>query len=213
MSKIKTTKLICACCGNEVYIDRLLSFSCNTIDLSGNKHTSMQYIVEECPKCHYISFDIADRSIHVTMEMLNAFRMNSGTDVIKDPTFHALLKAADIYEKNNDYKRYAQALRLAGFYAEELNEMRLYEELLRQSNEALRTYFESKDEFDAADLMLAIELIDGERRLGLFDAAGNMCEEILPLLEETSELRRLITFENTLLENCDRSEHFVSEVM
>lgn len=218
MAKIVNKKITCACCGNKVNIDRVLSFSYDNIGLSGNKHTSMQYMVEECPECHYISFDIEDKSTRVTRGMLNAFRTRPGTEIITDPTFRALIKTADIYEKNNDYRRYEHALRLASFYAEELKEIRISRDLLRQSNEALLTYFEKKDDMDTADIMLAIELIDGNRRLGMLATARNMCGEILELLEEASsadisELRRLVEFENTLLESHDIAEHLVSEVM
>ena len=47
MPKIVNTKVICACCGNKVSIDRVLSFSYDNVGLSGNKHTPMQYIMEE----------------------------------------------------------------------------------------------------------------------------------------------------------------------
>lgn len=66
MAKIVSKKITCACCGNKVSIDRLLSFSCDSIGLSGNKHTPMQYMLEECPECHYTSFDIEDKSVRVT---------------------------------------------------------------------------------------------------------------------------------------------------
>lgn len=218
MAKIVNKKIICACCGNKVNIDRMLSFSYDNIGLSGNKHSSMQYMLEECPECHYTSFDIEDNTIRVTRGMLNAFRMKPGTEKITDSTFSALLKAADIYEKNKDYRRYEHSLRLASFYAEEKQEIGLSRDLLRQSNEALQIYFENKDELDIVDIMLAIKLIDGNRRLGMAATARNMCSEILNLIEdasgaEISEIRRLVEFEKSLIENRDIAEHLMSEVL
>lgn len=218
MAKIVSKKVTCACCGNKVSIDRMLSFSYDSIGLSGNKHTSMQYMLEECPECHYTSFDIEDNSVRVTKGMLNAFRVKPGTEKISDSTFTSLLKAADIYEKNKDYQRYEHSLRLASFYAEECQEIGLSRDLLRQSNEALQIYFENKDELDTADLMLAIKLIDGNRRLGMAETARSMCGEILNLIEaasgaEVSEIRLLIEYEKKLIENRDITEHLLSEVL
>ena len=218
MSRIINQIVTCACCGSKVSIDRVLSFSYDKIGLSGNKHTSMQYMMEECPECHYTSLDIEDKSVRVSRGMLNAFRMKPETETINDPTFTALLKAADIYGKNKDYRHYEHVLRLASFYAEELQEAGIFRELLRQSNEALQSYFESKDKFDISDLMLAIKLIDGNRRLGMVTTAGNLCSEFLDLLEdvnseEISEIRCLVEFENTLLNNRDTAEHLISEVL
>lgn len=218
MSKIVKTKVVCACCGNKVSVDRMLSFSYDKIGLSGNKHTSMQYVMEECPECHYTSLDIGDKSVRVTKGMLNAFRMKPGTEKITDPIFCSILKAADIYEKNKDYLRYEYVLRLASFYAEELQEPGLSRDLLRQANEALQLYFKDKDELDTADIMLAVKLIDGNRRLGMAATARNMCDEIRELIKDTSgtdisEIRRLLEFENTLLEKRDIAEHLMSEVL
>ena len=218
MAKIVNKKITCACCGNKISIDRVLSFPYDNIGLSGNKHTSMQYMMEECPECHYTSLDIGDNSIRVTKGMLNAFRMKPGTEKITDPIFCSILKAADIYEKNKDYRHYEYVLRLASFYAEELQDVGLYRDLLRQANEALQFYFEDKDELDTVDIMLAIKLIDGNRRLGMTAAARNMCAEIQDLIKDAggadiSEMRRLLEFENTLLEKRDIEEHLMSEVL
>lgn len=218
MAKIVSKKITCACCGNKVSIDRMLSFSYDSIGLSGNKHSSMQYMLEECPECHYTSFDIEDNSIRVTRGMLNAFRVKPGTEKISDSIFTSLLKAADIYEKNKDYRRYEHALRLASFYAEEKQEIGLSRDLLRQSNEALQAYFENKDELDTADIMLAIKLIDGNRRLGMAATAKSMCSEILNLIEdasgsEISEIRLLIEYEKKFIDNRDIAEHLMSEVL
>lgn len=218
MAKIVSKKIICACCGNKVSIDRLLSFSCDSIGLNGNKHTPMQYMLEECPECHYTSFDIEDKSVRVTKGMLNAFRVKPGIEKIEDATFTSLLKAADIYEKNKDYRSYEHSLRLASFYAEERQEIGLSRDLLRQSNEALQIYFENKDELNAADIMLAIKLIDGNRRLGMAATARNMCSEILTLIEDASgaeiaEIRLLIEYEKKLIDNRDIAEHLMSEVL
>lgn len=218
MAKIVSKKITCACCGNKVSIDRLLSFSCDSIGLSGNKHTPMQYMLEECPECHYTSFDIEDKSVRVTKGMLNAFRVKPGSEKIDDATFTSLLKAADIYEKNKDYRSYEHSLRLASFYAEERQEIGLSRDLLRQSNEALQIYFENKNELNTADIMLAIKLIDGNRRLGMAATAGNMCREILTLIEdasgaEISEIRLLIEYEKKLIANRDIAEHLMSEVL
>ena len=196
----------------------MLSFSYDSIGLSGNKHSSMQYMLEECPECHYTSFDIEDNSIRVTRGMLNAFRVKPGTEKISDSIFTSLLKAADIYEKNKDYRRYEHALRLASFYAEEKQEIGLSRDLLRQSNEALQAYFENKDELDTADIMLAIKLIDGNRRLGMAATAKSMCSEILNLIEdasgsEISEIRLLIEYEKKFIDNRDIAEHLMSEVL
>lgn len=218
MAKIISKKIMCACCGNKVSIDRMLSFSYDNMGLSGNKHTSMQYMLEECPECHYTSFDIEDNSVRVTRGMLNAFRVKPGTEKIEDATFISLLKTADIYEKNKDYRRYEHALRLASFYAEEKQEIGLSRDLLRQSNEALQAYFENKDELDTADIMLAIKLIDGNRRLGMAATAKSMCSEILNLIEdasgtEISEIRLLIEYEKKFIDNRDIAEHLMSEVL
>lgn len=218
MPKIVNTKVICACCGNKVSIDRVLSFSYDNVGLSGNKHTPMQYIMEECPECHYTSLDIEDNSVRVTKGMLNAFRMKSGTEKVTDSIFVSILKAADIYEKNKDYRHYEYVLRLASFYAEEIQEVGLSRNFLRQANEALQVYFEDKNELNTEDIMLAIKLIDGNRRLGMTATAGNMCGEIQNLIKnaggvEISDLRRLLKFENTLLENRDIAEHLISEVL
>ena len=215
MAKIVSKKITCACCGNKVSIDRMLSFSYDSIGLSGNKHSSMQYMLEECPECHYTSFDIEDNSIRVTRGMLNAFRVKPGTEKISDSIFTSLLKAADIYEKNKDYRRYEHALRLASFYAEEKQEIGLSRDLLRQSNEALQAYFENKDELDTEDIMLAIKLIDGNRRLGMAATAKSMCSEILNLIEdasgsEISEIRLLIEYEKKFIDNRDIAEHLMS---
>ena len=109
-------------------------------------------------------------------------------------------------------------MRLASFYAEERQEIELSRDLLRQSNEALQTYFESKDELDKADIILAIKLIDGNRRLGMAATAKSMCSEILSLIEdvsgtEISEIRLLIDYEKKLIENRDIAEHLMSEVL
>ncbi|OUO76746.1 hypothetical protein B5F53_15970 [Blautia sp. An249] len=218
MSKIVNKKIICACCGSEVSIDRVLSFSSDNIGLSGNKHTAMQYMMEKCPECHYTSLDIEDTSVRVTKGMLNAFRMRPGTEKITDPVFVSILKAADIYEKNKDYRLYAYTLRLASFYAEELQETGLSRGLLKQANEVLQIYFENKEELETSDIMLAIKLIDGNRRLGMTVTGRNMCGEILELIKdasgtEISEIRRLVDFENMLLESRDVAEHFMSEVL
>ena len=175
-------------------------------------------MLEECPECHYTSFDIEDNSIRVTRGMLNAFRVKPGTEKISDSIFTSLLKAADIYEKNKDYRRYEHALRLASFYAEEKQEIGLSRDLLRQSNEALQAYFENKDELDTADIMLAIKLIDGNRRLGMAATAKSMCSEILNLIEdasgsEISEIRLLIEYEKKFIDNRDIAEHLMSEVL
>ena len=218
MSKIINTEVICACCGNKVNIDRVLSFSYDQIGLSGNKHTPMQYKMEECPECHYVSLDIEDNSVKVTKGMLNTFRMKFGTEKITDPIFCSILKAADIYEKNKDYQRYEYCLRLASFYAEELQKIGLSRNLLRQANEALQTYFEEKDELNMSDIMLSINLIDGNRRLGMSETARNLCEEILDLIQdasgtEISQIRQLVKFENTLVEDHDIAEHLMNEVL
>lgn len=218
MAKIVSKKITCACCGNKVSIDRMLSFSYDSIGLSGNKHTPMQYVLEECPECHYTSFDIEDKSVRVTKGMLNAFRVKPGSEKIDDATFNSLLKAADIYEKNKDYRNYEHSLRLASFYAEERQEIGLSRDLLRQSNEALQVYFENKDELNTADIMLAIKLIDGNRRLGMAATARNMCSEILTLIEgasgaEISEIRLWIEYEKKLIDNRDIAEHLMSEVL
>ena len=218
MAKIVTKIITCACCENKVSIDRILSFSYDSIGLSGNKHTPMQYMLEECPECHYTSFDIEDNSIRVTRGMLNAFRVKPGTEKISDSTFTSLLKAADIYEKNKDYRHYEQSLRLASFYAEDKQEIGLSRDLLRQSNEALQIYFEKKDELDIADITLAIKLIDGNRRLGMAATARSMCSEILNIIEDASgveiaEIRALLEYEEKLIENRDIAEHLLSEVL
>lgn len=218
MSKIVNTKVICVCCGKKVSIDRVFSFSYDNAGLSGNKHTPMQYKMEECPECHYTSLDISDNSVRVTKGMLNAFRMKPGTEKFSDPIFVAILKAADIYEKNKDYFHYEHVLRLASFYAEEQQETGLSRDFLRQANEVLKLYFESKDELNLSDIMLGINLIDGNRRLGMTITAQNMCDEILELIRNESgtemlELCRLVDFENTLLKSHDIAEHFISEVL
>lgn len=109
-------------------------------------------------------------------------------------------------------------MRLASFYAEERQEIGLSRDLLRQSNEALQIYFENKDELNAADIMLAIKLIDGNRRLGMAATARNMCSEILTLIEDASgaeiaEIRLLIEYEKKLIDNRDIAEHLMSEVL
>ena len=187
MAKIVTKKITCACCGNKVSIDRMLSFSYDNIGLSGNKHTSMQYMLEECPECHYTSFDIEDSAVRVTKDMLN-----------------------------KDYRHCEASLRLASFYAEERQEIGLSRDLLRQSNEVLQTYFESKEELDKADIILGIKLIDGNRRLGMAATAKSVCNDILSLIEdasgaETSEIRLLIDYEKKLIEDRDTAEHFMRE--
>lgn len=216
MAKIVTKKITCACCGNKVSIDRMLSFSYDNIGLSGNKHTSMQYMLEECPECHYTSFNIEDSAVRVTKDMLNAFRIKPGAERIADPTFTSLLKAADIYERNKDYRHCEASLRLASFYAEERQEIGLSRDLLRQSNEVLQTYFESKEKLDKADIILAIKLIDGNRRLGMAATAKSVCNDILSLIEdasgaEISEIRLLIDYEKKLIEDFDTAEHFMKE--
>lgn len=218
MSKIVKKRVICACCGNEVNIDRTLSFSYKNMGLSGNKYTPMQYKMEECPECHYTSLDIGDNSIRVTTEMLTAFRTKSEAEKITDNVLKSILKAADIYEKNKDYRHYEYVLRLASFYTEEIQEISLSKEFLRRANEALQLYFEEKDELDISDVMLAIKLIDGNRRLGMIVTARNLCWEILDFIKGESgvkilEIRRLIEFENSLLENRDITEHLMSEVL
>ena len=89
---------------------------------------------------------------------------------------------------------------------------------MRQSNEALQAYFENKDELDTADIMLAIKLIDGNRRLGMAATAKSMCSEILNLIEdasgsEISEIRLLIEYEKKFIDNRDIAEHLMSEVL
>lgn len=216
--KIVNKKIKCACCGNTVSVDRLLSFSYENMGLSGNKHTSMQYLMEECPECHYASLDIEDSSIRVTRGMLNAFRMKPGYEKIADATFTSILKAAYVYEINKDYGRYEHVLRLASFFAEDLQEVGLSRDFLRQANEALQNYFENKDELDILDIMRAIKLIDGNRRLGMTATARNMCDEILELIKDESgseieDIRRLVEFEKILLDNGDIAEHLISEVL
>ena len=218
MSKIVNTKVICACCGNKVNIDRILSFSYDKTGLSGNKYSPMQYKMEECPECHYTSFDISDNSVRATKGMLNAFRMKSGTEKITDPIFCSILKAADIYEKNKDYLRYEYSLRLASFYAEELQEISVSRNLLRQANVALQQYFEEKDVLDTSDIMLAVHLIDGNRRLGMTETARSFSMEIIELIKDTDDVEllqilRLVEFEITLLENRDIAEHVIDEVL
>ena len=39
MSRIVKSEIKCACCGEEVSIDRILSYSYENIGLSGNKHS------------------------------------------------------------------------------------------------------------------------------------------------------------------------------
>lgn len=217
MSRIIESEVKCACCGEEVSIDRILSYSYENIGLSGNKHSSMQYFMEECPNCHYTSLDIEDESVRVTKGMLNGFRMKPGTENITDDKFISILKAAYIYEKNKDYLRYEYVLRLASFYAEDLNEMSLSKSFLRQANEAAEKYVGEKEELDISDLRLGIKLVDGNRRLGQLATAKNMCNEILKLIEnlndsEIDEIRLILNFENTLLDNRDITEHYINEV-
>ena len=71
---------------------------------------------------------------------------------------------------------------------------------------------------DKADIILAIKLIDGNRRLGMAATAKSMCSEILSLIEdvsgiEISEIRLLIDYEKKLIENRDIAEHLMSEVL
>lgn len=217
MSRIIESEIKCACCGEEVSIDRILSYSYKNIGLSGNKHSSMQYFMEECPNCHYTSLDIEDESVRVTKGMLNGFRMKPGTENITDEKFISILKAAYIYEKNKDYLRYEYVLRLASFYAEDLNEMSLSKSFLRQANEAAEKYIGEKEELNISDLRLGIKIVDGNRRLGQLATAKNMCNEILKLIEdlndsEIDEIRLILNFENTLLDNRDITEHYIKEV-
>lgn len=218
MSRIVNSKVKCACCGKQVNIERVLSFSSNSIGLSGNKHTPMQYRMEECPECHYVSFDIEDNSIEVSEDVLNSFCIPQEFGGIKDPNFIRILKASNVYEKNKDYLRYGYALRLASFLAEELEETSISKTLLRQANEALQKYFEGVDELSMSDIMLAVNLIDGNRRLGMLEEAENMCNEIRSLIDESGEeeiahMRSLLEFEKTLLKKHDVAEHLTSEAL
>ena len=149
--------------------------------------------------------------------MLNGFRMKPGTENITDEKFISILKAAYIYEKNKDYLRYEYVLRLASFYAEDLNEMSLSKSFLRQANEAAEKYIEEKEELNISDLRLGIKIVDGNRRLGQLATAKNMCNEILNLIKdlndsEIDEIRLILNFENTLLDNRDITEHYINEV-
>ena len=218
MSKIINSKVKCACCKKQVNIDRVLSFASSSIGLSGNKHTPMQYRMEECPECHYVSLDIEDNSIEVSEDVLNSFCMPREFGGIKDPDFIRILKTADVYKKNKDYLRYGYALRLASFLAEKLEEISISRTLLEQANDALQKYFEGVDELSMSDIMSAVNLIDGKRRRGMTEEAENMCNEVLALIkesggEEITKLRRLLEFENTLLEKHDTAEHLISEVL
>ena len=217
MSRIVKSEIKCACCGEEVSIDRILSYSYENIGLSGKKHSSMQYFMEECPNCHYTSLDIEDESVRVTKGMLNGFRMKPGTENITNEKLISILKAAYIYEKNKDYLRYEYVLRLASFYAEDLNEMSLSKSFLRQANEAAEKYIGEKEELNISDLRLGIKIVDGNRRLGQLATAKNMCNEILNLIKdlndsEIDEIRLILNFENTLLDNRDITEHYINEV-
>lgn len=218
MAKIVNQSITCACCGNKVTIERLLSFSHGDMGLSGNVHTHMQYKMEECPECHYTALDIADDSVMVTRGMLNAFRMKPGMEKITDPAFCSILKAADIYARTNRYRLYEYTLRLAAFYAEEQEEFILYKELLKQANDALQHYFEEREELRVSDIMMSTKLVDGNRRLGMLVTAKSISDEVYALIKDESDeelkyVRRLLEFENKLIENRDTAEHFVSEVI
>ena len=108
-------------------------------------------------------------------------------------------------------------MRLASFYAEDLNEMSLSKSFLRQANEAAEKYIGEKEELNISDLRLGIKIVDGNRRLGQLATAKNMCNEILNLIKdlndsEIDEIRLILNFENTLLDNRDITEHYINEV-
>ena len=219
MSKIGYTKVICACCKQTVQIKRIFSFSSDMVGLDGNRHNPLQYELEECPECHFTALDISDNGIQVTKEMLNAFHIKAGCDQIQTSEFTALLKAADIYEKNRKPLLQAYMLRLASFYAEEQMEISLSRNLLRMADTVLQTYFESIENMTLKDAATAIYLIDGNRRLGMKAAAIEMCDDLLLLLKELAEskdaadIRKILEFEKMLIENNDTKEHLTEEAM
>ena len=217
MSKIVKRNVVCACCGQEVMIERVLSGSAMDISLSGNAHNPFQYMMEECPECHYTSLDIEDTTIRVSIGMLNSFRLKPEYEKLGDPSFLSILRAADVYEKNKEYNLEAYVLRLASFYAEEQGDLGVSRDLLRQANDALEKYFTSLEEYSLDDISSAVYLVDGNRRLGMVRAATIMCNDLLDLLsevdatEEVEYLLHLLKFEKKLLENRDIAEHMVSE--
>lgn len=219
MSKIKYTEVVCACCKQTVQIKRIFSFASDRVGLDGNMHNPMQYAMEECPECHYTSLDISDANIQVSKGMLNAFHIKPGYDKIQTPEYIALLKAADIYEKNKKPLLQAYVLRLASFYADDQAENSLSKNLLRLANTTLQTYFESLEELTVDDVATAIYLIDGNRRLGMIATALNMSNDLLALLtdiQESDEVRKLsqiLKFEKSLLEKRDINEHLVREAL
>lgn len=219
MSKILNMEVICACCKQKVKIERRLSFSSDKVSLDGNKHHPMQYKLEECPECHYIAIDIGDPNIKVSKGMLNAFHMKNGCESIQDSEFIALMKAADVYEKNKKKILQSYVLRLASFYADDRDEVTLSRELLRRSNAALQAYFEEREELTLGDVSQAINLVDGNRKLGMFVTAENMTNDLLAMLSEVEDKEaieqfcRILEFEKKLIQNRDFKEHLTSEVM
>lgn len=219
MSKIQKEKIVCACCGQEVEIERIYSFSSDKVGLDGNKYHFLQYELEECPECHYASLNISDTGIQVSKSILDSFRMKPGFDQIKDHKYINLLKAADIYEKNNKPLLQAYMLRLASFYAEGKSEKNLSKNLLRLANLALQTYFNGKDELTLNDVATAIYMVDGNRRIGMMTDAESMSNDLILLLDGVKEsdkanhIRRLIEFEKELIEKKDMDQHLISEVL
>lgn len=217
MSKIETKKVVCVCCKNEVEIKKILSFSSDKMSLDGNLYNSLQYVMQECPICHYISMDISDTSLRVSRGMLNAFRMKSHYGRVNDSLFINLLKAAEIYERNKCYYKQSYLIRLASFHAKEMGENNIARNLLRDSNAILEKHFEELDTMSLEDIGNAVVLIDIYRQLGILQNATDMCDDLLELIqefdgsEEVDHIRNILNYEKKLVSERDLNEHFISE--
>ena len=217
MSKVGICKVTCACCKKEVEVEKIWSVYARQLGMDGDLHNHIQYKMQECPICHYTAIDIEDSSVRVSKGMLNAFHLQAMYEKIEDPIFRKLMKAADIYEKNNNYYVHSHIMRLASFYSAELGEYSIARNLLKQANESLEKYFAGIDEMTLTDVEKGIIFADCNRQLGMLQSAKGVCEELLGLLEsveaeqEIELFRRLLRFELMLIEKKDLKKHLVSE--
>lgn len=213
--KIEKVEVVCAVCGAKVEVNKVLSYSTRSAPDLDLRYPYMDVAlgIEECPHCHYCSYDISKMEASDYPNELNKDRWINDEEV------------KDIVEKCGDNVTLRKCLIMAYRAKCNIKSEQQYRMLLKASwvtegsdigkelkTKAVEVYMEEIGEGNLSELL---SFADVARMAGEFDVAkafAKAAKELSVLSDDDGFLSRVCDYELTLIDRQDIARHSTSEV-
>ncbi len=208
MSKIISTKIICAHCGRESEHYILLSSSSfGAMDLdtrpAAPARHNLQYEVQECPHCHYCNDNIGNSEIK-GKSLPSDYLELANNDLI-DGSVKKFLLSAKLQEEEFNYLRAGISYLKAAWTCDDNGDASSAVAYRKASAKCLLEHVNNTDDGD-----IAVMLVDVMRRSWQFKEALALIDRIGQTGDET--LDSLLSYQCSLINNKDVSCHNMEEV-